>query len=219
MKTFILLSFGLLGWAFYEMSGGEEFEPASERLARLNPAPESESPEVATTSAEPPITVAETDSGFVDTDPPLDNEVTRISLDLTTLGDVITEDQESIAADAEPQPEYTQEVPRNAALVTQSGDTPAIIPSLITGTAPVAGTSEPNSLVTSNSTGFQDIRTVSGNRVNVRGGPSTDFSVVDRLELGDAVEVLEEDGNGWVRMRSVETGEEGWMADFLLTAG
>jgi uncharacterized protein YgiM (DUF1202 family) len=62
-----------------------------------------------------------------------------------------------------------------------------------------------------------DIRTVSGNRVNVRGGPSTNFSVVSKLIRGDAVEILEDNGNGWVKMRSVLTGEEGWMADFLLS--
>ena len=39
MKRFVLLSFGFLGWAFYEMSGGADFESASDRVARLNPAP------------------------------------------------------------------------------------------------------------------------------------------------------------------------------------
>ena len=37
MKTFILLKFGFLGFAFYEMSGGSEFEPAIARLAEAAP--------------------------------------------------------------------------------------------------------------------------------------------------------------------------------------
>ena len=61
-----------------------------------------------------------------------------------------------------------------------------------------------------------DIRTVSGNRVNVRGGPGTDFNIVGKLVRGDAVEIIEDNGNGWVLMRSVETGAQGWLADFLL---
>ena len=33
MKTFIGLTFAFLAFAFYEMSGGEDFEPASDRFA------------------------------------------------------------------------------------------------------------------------------------------------------------------------------------------
>ena len=102
MKTFILLSFGFLAWAFYEMSGGEDFEPASERLARLEPET-NEAPESAEAEAEvaslPEAPQANTLS-FVDTDPPLENEVTRVSLDLTTLGEVISEEQAAAEAEA-----------------------------------------------------------------------------------------------------------------------
>ena len=37
MKTFILLTFGFLTFAFYEMSGGSDFEPASARMAEAEP--------------------------------------------------------------------------------------------------------------------------------------------------------------------------------------
>lgn len=212
MKKFILISFGFLGWAFYEMSGGDEFEPASERLARL--APETETSEVQT----------ETPSqrnAFVDTDPPLiplSPEVTRVSLNLTTLEDVLERtnpDEESAAEETTTTTEDDTGVPRNVALVTESGTTPAIIPSLITGNTPIVATEAAGTEPTQG----LDLRTVSGNRVNVRGGPGTDYGIVNRLVRGDEVEVLEENGDGWVRMRTVDTGEEGWMADFLLTSG
>lgn len=61
-----------------------------------------------------------------------------------------------------------------------------------------------------------DIRQVTGNRVNVRGGPGTDFDVVAQAVLGDEVEVIIDDGTGWVQLR-FEGGQTGWMADFLLS--
>ncbi|MEO1555213.1 MAG: SH3 domain-containing protein, partial [Pseudomonadota bacterium] len=62
-------------------------------------------------------------------------------------------------------------------------------------------------------------RSVSGNSVNVRGGPGTNFSVVNRMVRGDKVEILQDPGQGWVQLRPVGGGPVGWMADFLLSDG
>ena len=54
MKRFILLTFGFLGWAFYEMSGGADFQPASVRMAaNADQMPTQESGITAETSNEP----------------------------------------------------------------------------------------------------------------------------------------------------------------------
>lgn len=53
---------------------------------------------------------------------------------------------------------------------------------------------------------------VTGTRVNMRAGPSTDNSVVDSLVRGTIVEVLGEEVNGWVELRDVATGVTGFMA-------
>lgn len=212
MKKFILISFGFLGWTFYEMSGGDEFEPASVRLARLNPAVETI---VAEATAQP--SEQSTTSAFVDTDPPLNPEVTRVSLNLSTIEEVLRGD-EPVAARPQPAEETAEDaigVPRNVGSLTESADTPAIIPSLL---APVDSDGT-NQLAALQREIDGDIRTVSGNRVNVRGGPGTEYDVVGRLVRGDSVEILEDAGNGWVRMRPMLGGEEGWMADFLLTSG
>lgn len=212
MKKFILISFGFLGWTFYEMSGGDEFEPASVRLARLNPAVETI---VAEATAQP--SEQSTTSAFVDTDPPLNPEVTRVSLNLSTIEEVLRGD-EPVAAQPQPAEETAEDdigVPRNVGTLTESADTPAIIPSLL---APV-NSDGTNQLAALQREIDGDIRTVSGNRVNVRGGPGTEYDVVGRLVRGDSVEILEDAGNGWVRMRPMLGGEEGWMADFLLTSG
>ena len=212
MKRFILLSFGFLGWAFYEMSGGDEFESASDRVARLDPAPAITVTEVDETPAAETV-VAET---VIDTDPPTSSEISRVSLNLTTLQDA----QEAVAepvAEAAPttanvDPETGVAV--NTGLTLASADTPAIIPSLInpndTGAAAVQTASvQAQSAIT-------DVRTVNGNRVNVRGGPGTNFDVIGKLVRGDSVEILQDDGTGWVLMRSLDTGAQGWLADFLL---
>ena len=64
-----------------------------------------------------------------------------------------------------------------------------------------------------------DIRAVSGDRVNVRDGPGTNYSVVNQLVRGDKVEVLQDAGDGWVKLRPVDGGPVGWIASFLLTEG
>ena len=206
MKRFILLSFGFLGWAFYEMSGGSDFESRSDQMARLNPKPAVQMAE----TTEPEVIKA----AFVDTDPPLndaDNDVTRISLNLTTLQDVLGETdvaapETMVATNINPD----SGVPQNVGTVTSSMDTPAIIPSLIA----------PNDGITIALIQAQgDIRKVSGNRVNVRGGPGTDFGVVTKLGRGSEVRVVLDNGDGWVKMQPLDGSPEGWMADFLLTGG
>lgn len=217
----ILLTFGFLGWAFYEMSGGSDFESASDRHARLNPAP---AVAVEKVDDAPAQTVAQ--SEIIDTDPPEQTSVTRVSLNLTTLEDA--SDAAGTAADQTAQAvadAVAEEIANVDAgtgvainadtITTASADTPAIIPSLIlpndTGAATLQAAAQ--------DVPARDIRTVTGDRVNVRGGPGTDFGVVFKLVQGDSVEVLEDNGDGWVRMRSVSNGNEGWMADWLLNAG
>lgn len=194
MKTFILLTFGFLGFAFYEMSGGSDFEPKSVTMARLAPTevkPEqvAEAPEAEPVVA--PAAVINTASiTKIDSTP----SVTRVSLNLT---DVST--AEEAAEEAALVPEAT---------ILDSAETPQIIlPSLIATTN------------TQDASTDSDIRTVSGNRVNVRGGPSTNYGIVSKLQRGAEVRILEDNGDGWVRMQPVDGGESGWMADFLLTSG
>ncbi len=214
MKRFILFTFGFLGWAFYEMSGGADFEPASARMARLNPVEDPQTVVVAAaeTVAEipPPAMVAEAPSTFVDTDPPLDETVTRVSLNLTTLQDSLSE-TDGVEATENGLAQGDTGVPENVYL--SSGETPAIIPSLIA----------PNDGIITSQSGYGsdlgDVRTVSANRVNVRGGPGTNYGVVSKLARGDTVEILQDNGQGWVKMRTLDGGPEGWMADFLLAGG
>lgn len=218
MKKFILLSFGFLGWAFYVMSGGADFEPASVEQARLNPVSEETRQETA------PVVLASAELApatmLIKPQEPAADDVTRAAVDLNSLQDALeTEDHAEGAVDIinDANPDDTAEnfgVPITDPTLTESATTPAIIPSLIAPND--GGLVQSASLLPSNG---QDVREVTGNRVNVRGGPGTSFSIVTSLGRGDSVEILQDNGDGWVKMRPLTGGPEGWMADFLLTAG
>ncbi|MGC8204072.1 SH3 domain-containing protein [Aliiroseovarius sp. PTFE2010] len=57
---------------------------------------------------------------------------------------------------------------------------------------------------------------VSGSRVNVRAGPSTQFGVVGQVIRGDLAMVVEETSNGWARIRIEGDGVEGYMSTRFL---
>ena len=62
----------------------------------------------------------------------------------------------------------------------------------------------------------EDIRAVTGNRVNVRTGPSTAFEIVDTLTLGTEVALLQTTDE-WARIRLLATGNTVWVASWLLS--
>ena len=231
MKRFIFLTFGFMGWAFYEMSGGADFVPAGPQMASSETAASAliASAEAGTTSstlvtataanaarkAESPITP------FAEPAPARDVTATRVALNLTTLSDLPQANdamvQKAVAtpadrAGAKVVKAVSTSTPKveKAAYSTTSANAPVVIPSLINAT---------DNGTTYVSTTQADIRKVNGTRVNVRGGPGTNFGVVGKLGKGDAVEVVEDNGAGWVRFRSVDGTASGWMADFLLNNG
>ncbi|WP_417211648.1 SH3 domain-containing protein [Antarctobacter sp.] len=64
----------------------------------------------------------------------------------------------------------------------------------------------------------RDLRVVSASRVNLRDGPATSYDVVAKLDEGVEVEVLDDTGDGWVKLRVVDGDTLGWMSDDFLTA-
>ncbi|WP_375691674.1 SH3 domain-containing protein [Pseudooceanicola sp. LIPI14-2-Ac024] len=62
----------------------------------------------------------------------------------------------------------------------------------------------------------RDMRRVTGTRVNMRNGPGITYGVLAQLVEGETVEVLRDGGNGWVKLRTEESGRIGWMAASLL---
>ena len=207
MGRFIVVTFIFMGWAFYQLSGGSGFDAEETRQSRID-APEE-------------IETAALQSAIV---PDTPQPVERVSLELATVQEVMAPQRSfgsqasRVAAREVPRPDVVED--ETAALEEE----PVILlPSLIQDAVPSEATVTPVDFSNGNDTVAPQVngerRTVTGSRVNVRGGPGTDFRVVNRLVRGDEVEILEDPGNGWVRMRPVTGGTVGWMADFLLSEG
>lgn len=201
MVRFIIACFALLGWGFYEMSGGADFEPRTSRTAPV-------SVEV----------LPQTATAIEDVSPKV--EVTRVALDLTSVEDVKPVVQAAVP-DVLPEPETPEKAGNDGTWQA------VVLPSLIPTAQPETDFEQEveiaalnvNSDAVQTSSAVYEVRTVTGNRVNVRGGPGTTFGVVGKLVRGDEVEILDDTGTGWVRFRSIDGETQGWLADFLLTGG
>jgi hypothetical protein len=198
LGKFILIAFGFLGFAFYELSGGADFDGEALRLSRVD-----------TTTVKtglPKVTLAQAQKNTLQDD-------TVVSRALINLASAQKLDVTDIAS-AKPQNTQAQ-ITQTSFVVGQQQDVASaiILPSLIA--QPDADFDVQAPLATIG----QDLRLVTGNLVNVRGGPGTEFDVVGKLARGATVEVLAENGDGWVEMRSTNGEIIGWMADFLLNEG
>lgn len=99
--------------------------------------------------------------------------------------------------------------PPEPAIIAQPAPepTPAAEPEPATAQTPAPDTA-PNTL-------FDSALYVSGGRVNVRSGPSTDFAVLTALDRGTKVVDLGDVGAGWHQIQT-PSGETGYMSgDFL----
>lgn len=198
MTRVILITFGFLGWAWFEMSGGSSFEPGENGVTAL--------------AAFDPVVVEEADLPSVTPEPPV---VTRAD---TTEAPLTRVSQPRIVV--KPAPSFVETV--KADVVTEAGatQTTLVVGGLggdlaNLGQAISVGANDP---VSDAIAAAVDYRVVSGSRVNLRSGPSTEFSVVTRLVRGNEVEILQDDGLGWVKLRALNGNEIGWMSDSFLVA-
>lgn len=203
LVRFILISFAFLAFVFYEMSGGADFDAEQLRQSRVDAPLEGQNPAQGQTevASAPRITP---------------ENVTRVSLNLTSVNDVLR------PTNLRTQP--ARETPPIQQEGAVSEEDPVIIlPSLIVDRSAITPVDFSDNAevqqVAATVSGEFDIRAVSARSVNVRGGPGTSFSVVNRMVQGDKVEILQDPGNGWVQLRPAGGGPVGWMADFLLSDG
>ncbi|MGR3760759.1 SH3 domain-containing protein [Roseobacteraceae bacterium NS-SX3] len=225
MPRYILVSFAFLGWTFYEMSGGSDFvppaQPAPDQVAEAG---------TATAAPRPAETVSRSGAASV----PL--EVTAASL----VTRPVIQPAEAAPAPGSTRPAANPNLRAQIALsrieaagsVIASADTvfsdePAATVQLASATgglAPALAAAEPEAEIPAAAPAEEagtepaaDLRYVRGSRVNMRMGPGTAYPVIARVVSGDEVEVFEDSGTGWLRLRVVEKGRVGWIAASLIS--
>jgi hypothetical protein len=186
VNRFIVLSFLVMGWGYYELSGGADFVPETRptQLAADTAPAEQPASDVVLASTPAPETEPEDD--------PLDSVtvVTRADTEsLDALPDAQTETGDAIVLDAESVADALSQALEEPVAEVEAPEE--------TASAPVG-----------------NLREVTGDSVNLRDGPGTNFNVVDRLSRGTVINLLESGPDGWVYVEI--NGLTGWMSsDFL----
>ncbi|WP_254428538.1 MULTISPECIES: SH3 domain-containing protein [Ruegeria] len=197
MTRLVVFTFAALGWCFYVMSGGPDFEPRglrAEQPARIATAP---TQTIAPAQAEELVTNVAVRAPTARVQPkPAVEEVVEFVADDATLGSFSTitvfADQDANITLASLEDgvaglrQITDDVQEDVA------ETPAI--------------PEPE----------KDIREISGTRVNMRDGPGTIYPIVGKATIGQKVEVLSESGTGWLRLRVLPQQQVGWISASLV---
>lgn len=186
MMRFIILSFAVLGWGFYELSGGADFEPGW-YIDGYETATEQTATEQIVAQADP---------------------VEAVSRDDTSAADLVSVAQVAVRPTI-PEPEIARAQTEAPALPIDAEKRAAVV---------AASLDDVEVREPAPETSYKDIREVAGTRVNLRDGPGTQYSVVASLSRGDPVIVLDDSGNGWLRLEVYDSGRQGWMAASLVTA-
>jgi uncharacterized protein YgiM (DUF1202 family) len=208
MNKYVFLSFIFMGWAFFELSGGTDF----------------------VTPVDPGLTVASTPLPAPEPGEPVEIATTAlISPTPSTVTAAATSEPDIAASTIPNTPEPASKPPQ---LVDLTETPPITLVSLEQSREEFGGRLDgfdPNAIRLSTTETTEpelnvelelppvDLRTVSGIRVNMRNGPGTTYDVLARLTLGDEVEVLEDSGSGWLRLRLVSNRTVGWISASLIS--
>ncbi|HEY9040255.1 MAG TPA: SH3 domain-containing protein [Roseovarius sp.] len=227
MWRFILICFGFLGFAFYELSGGADYKPApnSLQIAMQNKPFFAPPREVAPTLNDGGEQLAEADDPAL---PPIqkpNNPRIKAPAKSVSVGDDADRTQTTFAGLSGIGDSGTGGIE-----ITLASAAHNLAGGEAIGQRPIqtVGTFNAESLVQDvNRLPIEqalvarqqpaDIRSVAGSNANMRSGPGTGFDKLDQLSQGTQVEVLDRRG-AWVELRNMQTGQTGWMADWLITA-
>lgn len=196
MTRLILISFAILGWTFYVMSGGSNFEPRgmrSEQPVRLAAKPAPEQP----------------------------TDTAALVANVTTRTPVVgTQPVAAQTAALEVPAEATSLEALNGISITDDPAATITLASLEDGVAGLTETStettEDTTLPAAQPELPKDIREISGTRVNMRDGPGTIYPIVGKATIGQKVEVLSDSGTGWLRLRVLPQQQVGWISTSLV---
>ncbi|KIC21211.1 SH3 domain-containing protein [Leisingera sp. ANG-Vp] len=204
MSRFVLVSFAFLGWGFYELSGGADFEPPKrpEPVAEAKPATAQPARITAASLTAQPVLTRRSQVQTPErpaADPALRQRVAAGHL--ASAAGVLASTQTAFSG--EPAPGGLQLASLDGGLAAITA-TPA-------AAVETAETLQPEPEV------ILDRRSIRASRVNMRQGPGTNYPVITRLLGGDEVIVLEDSGTGWLHLRAPDKGHVGWIAASLVS--
>ncbi len=191
MSKFVVVSFMLLAWTFYEMSGGADFEPRGTR--EMNVARTEEEPRTPQRVAETAVRTTVTPAALVQTAPASTNEAQE-PIEIAALEPAATE-----------------------LTLASLDDGGFSISNPLTVFDPAQEKAKRVAAEGTDAEPREDLRSVTGNRVNMRTGPGTTYNVIAKLDQGALVNVLEDPGDGWVKLKPMDGGPVGWMTASLVT--
>jgi hypothetical protein len=225
MKRFILLAFGVLALAFFELSGGANFDPAETRQASLEIRQQLEAERHHSAQSRIAALPRVTGPAPLSADQIVQAEgVGSTKLNLASFQSADSPEASSLPmitseAVEDPAPLSEDKSPADLSLTAPAIIEVAPTTSVKRETSGISFAGLSASASSSNVTLPDNLRIISGSRVNLRAGPGTGFEVLDQLNADTRVEILEDAGNGWVQLRPVDGGQTGWIADFLLADG
>lgn len=236
MSRFVAVSFLFLGWGFYELSGGAEFqppEPVGPVVAETQPTASSRTKARVTAASlvtRPVLRPAEIAAAQTTSETSQD-----VALATARIASIIPEGALP-AVDPTSDAALAQIAALGASLASGGTLFPSEplregvqVASLEGGLTSLAVSAqllpEPSSptpfVVTSLDGGpvetGPDLREITASSVNMRGGPGTGYPVIGRMNRGQPVEVLSDPGSGWLRLRNVEKQQVGWIAASLIS--
>jgi hypothetical protein len=208
MWRIIILTFGFLGWSFYTLSGGADYQPREgSRQAEALKQREAEQLRVAENREMAPAPQASAIN--------LPDVVTRNTVDTI-----------AIVAASKPQ---SQPMPEPARQPLGAGDQEDLAsanvrvasltlsePAAFAQAAGFAPVSDAEEQVMQEE--IRDLRRITGTSVNMRAGPGTRYGILTRVTRDTEVEVLESFDNGWLRLRVLDTQRIGWVSGTLVSA-
>jgi SH3 domain-containing protein len=207
MSRFVFVSFLFLGWGFYELSGGADFQPP-ERATQVATA----------TRAEPARIPRQPVAALVANKPILTPRAEPRPAPQIETASADAGDNDGAV---QPQPRLANGLSSGISLFPSATGTETLqLASLEDGAASLIQatvTDETPAPVVVNTAPEPDLREITGTRVNMRQGPGTNYPILLRLSIGQDVEVLDNSGTGWLRLRTVPDRTMGWIAASLVS--
>lgn len=222
MWRFMLVTFGFLGLVFFEMSGGADYAPVDNSIqvrALQEPATPATRPKTKPSRLASVEDLRTTRLEQLDTTPGGRFEVTLASANTTSFRTETARPSpaadEKLARLTAPEAGNPVEQAVARALTDPSVTAQTNATKIWPGAIELFSQRQARQAVVPTGS---DIRYVTGNVVNMRNGPGTGHARITSLTQGTEVAVLDSTQDGWLMLRVTDTGEEGWMADWLVSA-